>query len=201
LFDEIEKAHPEVFNVLLQVLEDGRLTDGKGRTVDFRNTIIIMTSNVGASTIRKNSRMGFAVGDTAKEDYEHMKQNVMEELKKTFRPEFLNRIDDVIVFHPLKEEHLQEIVSLMVEELRKRLKEQDIDFRLTDEAKKHLAKQGFDPSYGARPLRRAIQKHIEDRLSEELLKGAIKRGDSVVIGVRDGSLTVEKENVQSSEAR
>ncbi|WP_124728603.1 ATP-dependent Clp protease ATP-binding subunit [Staphylospora marina] len=202
LFDEIEKAHPEVFNVLLQVLEDGRLTDGKGRTVDFRNSIIIMTSNVGASTIRKNARMGFAVGDTAQEDYEHMKQNVMEELKKTFRPEFLNRIDDVIVFHPLKEEHLREIVSLMVEELRKRLKEQDIDFRLTDEAKAHLAKEGFDPTFGARPLRRAIQKHIEDRLSEELLRGNIQQGDSVVIGVRDGVLTVEKEqNIPSSEAR
>jgi ATP-dependent Clp protease ATP-binding subunit ClpC len=198
LFDEIEKAHPEVFNVLLQVLEDGRLTDGKGRTVDFRNTIIIMTSNVGAATIKKSYRLGFTTGDTAQDDYEHMKQNVMEELKKTFRPEFLNRIDDVIVFHSLKEEHLQEIVSLMVEELRKRLKEQDIDFKLTDEAKKHLAKEGFDPSYGARPLRRAIQKHIEDRLSEELLRGNIKKGDSVIIDYKDGHLTVEKEGAHFS---
>jgi ATP-dependent Clp protease ATP-binding subunit ClpC len=192
LFDEIEKAHPEVFNILLQVLEDGRLTDGKGRTVDFRNTIIIMTSNVGASTIRKNARMGFTVGDTFKDEYEQMRSNVMDELKKTFRPEFLNRIDDVIVFHPLREEHLEQIVSLMVEDLRKRLKEQQIDFTLTDAAKKHLAKEGFDPQYGARPLRRAIQKHIEDRLSEELLSGRIQRGDSVVIDLKDGELKVEK---------
>jgi ATP-dependent Clp protease ATP-binding subunit ClpC len=192
LFDEIEKAHPEVFNILLQVLEDGRLTDGKGRTVDFRNTIIIMTSNVGASTIRKNARMGFTVGDPVKDEYEQMKSNVMDELKKTFRPEFLNRIDDVIVFHPLREEHLEQIVSLMVEELRKRLKEQQIDFTLTDAAKKHLAKEGFDPQYGARPLRRAIQKQIEDRLSEELLSGKIQRGDSVVIDLKDGELVVEK---------
>jgi ATP-dependent Clp protease ATP-binding subunit ClpC len=186
-----------VFNVLLQVLEDGRLTDGKGRTVDFRNTIIIMTSNVGASTIRKNARLGFTVGDTSKDEYEAMKQNVMEELKKTFRPEFLNRVDDVIVFHPLKEEHLEKIVSLMAEELRKRLKEQDIDFRLTDEAKKFLAKEGFDPTYGARPLRRAIQKNIEDRLSEELLRGNVQRGDSLVIDVSGNELIVTKENVKS----
>ncbi|MBA4495856.1 ATP-dependent Clp protease ATP-binding subunit [Paenactinomyces guangxiensis] len=200
LFDEVEKAHPEVFNVLLQVLEDGRLTDGKGRTVDFRNTIIIMTSNVGASTIRKNTRLGFTTGDINNDEYEQMKQNVMEELKKNFRPEFLNRIDDVIVFHSLKEEHLQQIVSLMAEELRKRLKEQDIDFMLTDEAKKHLAKEGFDPTYGARPLRRAITKHIEDRLSEELLRGNIQRGDTVTIDVKDGRLTVDKTDVKPTEA-
>jgi ATP-dependent Clp protease ATP-binding subunit ClpC len=199
LFDEIEKAHPEVFNILLQVLEDGRLTDGKGRVVDFRNTIIIMTSNVGASTIKKTSRLGFNVGgNQAEDDYEHMKQNVMEELKKTFRPEFLNRIDDVIVFHPLKEEHLEEIVSLMVNQLRKRLVEQGIEFRLTDEAKRYLAKEGFDPSYGARPLRRAIQKNIEDRLSEELLRGNVARGNSVVIDVKDGKLVVEKEESRSA---
>lgn len=191
LFDEIEKAHPEVFNVLLQVLEDGRLTDGKGRTVDFRNTVIIMTSNVGASMI-KNTRLGFATGDTSKDEYEQMKSNVMEQLKKSFRPEFLNRIDDLIVFHSLKEEHLQEIVSLMSEELRKRLYEQEIDFTLSTEAKKHLAKEGFDPQYGARPLRRAIQKHIEDRLSEELLRGNIQRGDTVQIDLKDGELVVEK---------
>ncbi|SHF09104.1 ATP-dependent Clp protease ATP-binding subunit ClpC [Seinonella peptonophila] len=192
LFDEVEKAHPEVFNVLLQVLEDGRLTDSKGRTVDFRNTIIIMTSNVGASTIRTNSRLGFVTGDTSQDEYEQMKSNVMEELKKSFRPEFLNRIDDVIVFHSLKEEHLQEIVSLMSEDLRKRLKEQNIYFSLTDAAKKFLAKEGFDPTYGARPLRRAIQKNIEDRLSEELLSGQISEGDTVVIDEKDGKLNVEK---------
>jgi ATP-dependent Clp protease ATP-binding subunit ClpC len=199
LFDEIEKAHPEVFNILLQVLEDGRLTDGKGRLVDFRNTVIIMTSNVGADTIRKSTRLGFTTGDT--DGYEDMKENVMQELKRSFRPEFLNRIDDVIVFHSLKEEHLQQIVSLMSEELRKRLKEQDIDFVLTDEAKKHLAKVGFDPQYGARPLRRAIQKHIEDRLSEELLRGTIQRGDTVKIDVQDGQLTVEKTELSPSSSQ
>lgn len=190
LFDEVEKAHPEVFNILLQVLEDGRLTDGKGRTVDFRNTVIIMTSNVGADTIRKNTRLGFTTGD--EDGYENMKENVMQELKRSFRPEFLNRIDDVIVFHSLKEEHLQKIVSLMAEELRLRLKDQEIDFILTDEAKKHLAKEGFDPTYGARPLRRAITKHIEDRLSEELLRGTIQHGDTVRIDVQDGKMTVER---------
>lgn len=191
LFDEVEKAHPEVFNILLQVLEDGRLTDGKGRTVDFRNTIIIMTSNVGASTIRKNARLGFNVGDSSEDEYESMKNNVMEELKKSFRPEFLNRIDDVIVFHSLKEEHLQEIVTLMSEDLRKRLNEQDIDFELTEAAKKHLAKEGFDDNYGARPLRRAIQKQVEDHLSEELLKGNIHPGSHVVIDVENNKLIVK----------
>ena len=199
LFDEVEKAHPEVFNILLQVLEDGRLTDGKGRTVDFRNTIIIMTSNVGASLIRKDNRLGFSVGDATEDEYEHMKNNVMEELKKTFRPEFLNRIDDVIVFHALKEEHLQEIVSLMAEDLRKRLNEQDIDFELTDAAKKHLAKEGFDDQYGARPLRRAIQKQVEDRLSEELLRGNIHAGSRVIIDAEDGKLVVKNSNKQPIE--
>jgi ATP-dependent Clp protease ATP-binding subunit ClpC len=198
LFDEVEKAHPEVFNVMLQVLEDGRLTDGKGRTVDFRNTVIIMTSNVGADTIRKNTRLGFATGSTEADEYETMKQNVMEELKKSFRPEFLNRIDDLIVFHSLKEEHLEQIVSLMSGELRKRLKEQEIDFILTDAAKRNLAKAGFDPTYGARPLRRAIQKHIEDRLSEELLKGNIKHGDTVEIDEKDGKLTVTRTELSPS---
>lgn len=198
LFDEIEKAHPEIFNVLLQVLEDGRLTDSKGRTVDFRNTIIIMTSNVGASQIQNNSRLGFVVGDTSEDEYENMKNNVMDELKKSFRPEFLNRIDDVIVFHALKEEHLQEIVTLMSEDLRKRLNEQDIDFELTNAAKRHLAKEGFDVNYGARPLRRAIQKKIEDRLSEELLRGTIQHGDTITIDEKDGELTVNRKRSSSS---
>ncbi|GGE21199.1 negative regulator of genetic competence ClpC/MecB [Marinithermofilum abyssi] len=201
LFDEVEKAHPEIFNILLQVLEDGRLTDGKGRTVDFRNTVLIMTSNVGADLIRKNTKLGFAVGDQDKDQYENMKENVMQELKRSFRPEFLNRIDDVIVFHSLKEEHLKEIVSLMAEQLRKRLKEQDIDFILTEAAKKKLAKEGFDLAYGARPLRRAIQKHIEDRLSEELLKGNIKHGDTLTIDVKDGELTVEKAEKAAAESK
>jgi len=192
LLDEIEKAHPEVFNILLQVLEDGRLTDSKGRSVDFRNTLIIMTSNVGAEMIKKNSSLGFTAAQDAGKDYSNMKDKVTGELKKSFRPEFLNRIDEIIVFHSLDETHILSIVSLMSEELRKRLQEQDIDFVLTDEAKKFLAKEGYDPTYGARPLRRAIQKHIEDRLSEELLTGTIAKGHSLIIDEKDGALTVER---------
>jgi len=191
LLDEIEKAHPDVFNILLQVLDDGRLTDSKGRTVDFRNTVVIMTSNVGASMIKKNTTLGFTTGDTERK-YQDMKDKVMDELKKSFRPEFLNRIDEVIVFHSLEEEHIEQIVSLMTDELRKRLREQHIDFQLTDDAKKILAKEGFDPAYGARPLRRAIQRHIEDRLSEELLKGNISKGDTVNIESEEGKLVVKR---------
>jgi ATP-dependent Clp protease ATP-binding subunit ClpC len=190
LLDEIEKAHPEVFNILLQVLEDGRLTDSKGRTVDFRNTLIIMTSNVGAEMIKKNSSLGFTASNDGGKDYTNMKEKVLAELKKSFRPEFLNRIDESIVFHSLDEEHILRIVSLMAEDLRLRLKEQEIDFVLSDEAKKFLAKAGFDPTYGARPLRRAIQKHIEDHLSEELLKGNISKGDALTFEVKDGELVV-----------
>ncbi|CAN7750165.1 ATP-dependent protease ATP-binding subunit ClpC [Paenibacillus sp. LjRoot153] len=192
LLDEIEKAHPEVFNILLQVLEDGRLTDSKGRTVDFRNTLIIMTSNVGADMIKKNSSLGFTAALDAGRDYTNMKDKVMGELKKSFRPEFLNRIDEIIVFHSLDEAHIAQIVSLMADDLRKRLKEQEVDFLLTDKAKMFLAKEGFDPTYGARPLRRAIQKHIEDRLSEELLRGNISKGDSLTIDENEGELVVLK---------
>jgi ATP-dependent Clp protease ATP-binding subunit ClpC len=191
LLDEIEKAHPEVFNILLQVLEDGRLTDSKGRTVDFRNTLIIMTSNVGADLIRKNSTLGFTAAQDAGGDYVNMKDKVLGELKKSFRPEFLNRIDETIVFHSLDEAHIAQIVTLMADDLRKRLKEQQIEFNLTDNAKAFLAKEGFDPAYGARPLRRAIQKHIEDRLSEELLRGTITKGDTLTIDEKDGELTVD----------
>lgn len=191
LLDEIEKAHPDVFNILLQVLDDGRLTDSKGRTVDFRNTVVIMTSNVGANMIKKNTTLGFTTGDVERK-YQDMKDKVMDELKKSFRPEFLNRIDEVIVFHSLEQEHIEQIVSLMTDELRKRLKEQSIDFQLTEEAKNVLAKEGFDPAYGARPLRRAIQRHIEDRLSEELLKGNISKGDTVNIDSEEGQLVVKR---------
>lgn len=197
LLDEVEKAHPEVFNVLLQVLEDGRLTDGKGRTVDFRNTVIIMTSNVGADMIKKNGTLGFTVNQD--DGYDDMKTKVMDELRKSFRPEFLNRIDEVIVFHSLKQAHIQEIVSLMSEEVRRRLAEQDIHFELSEAAKEWLAKTGFDPAFGARPLRRAIQKHIEDRLSEELLKETIKKGDTVEIDMQDGELAVSKKKMRKKQ--
>ncbi|ERI10988.1 ATP-dependent protease ATP-binding subunit ClpC [Aneurinibacillus aneurinilyticus] len=199
LLDEIEKAHPEVFNILLQVLEDGRLTDSKGRTVDFRNTVIIMTSNVGADLIKKNTTLGFTTPDSSKH-YEDMKDRVLGELKRSFRPEFLNRIDELIVFHSLEESHIAEIVLLMSEELRKRLNEQEIDFVLTEDAKRFLAKEGFDPAFGARPLRRAIQRHIEDRLSEELLTGGIKKGDTVKIDVTEGGLKVEKAKESAEES-
>jgi ATP-dependent Clp protease ATP-binding subunit ClpC len=196
LLDEVEKAHPEVFNILLQVLDDGRLTDGKGRVVDFRNTVIIMTSNVGAESIRRGGSLGFKP-DTARE-YEDMKSNVMDELKKTFRPEFLNRIDEIIVFHSLDQNQIGEIVGLMVNELQKRLREQDIEFTLTAEAKEFLAKEGFDPQYGARPLKRAIQRHIEDKLSEALLTAAIKKGDKVEIGLDGSELKVTLKAAQKA---
>ncbi|MDP9728474.1 ATP-dependent Clp protease ATP-binding subunit [Alicyclobacillus sp. TC] len=189
LLDEIEKAHPEVFNILLQVLDDGRLTDGKGRTVDFRNTVIIMTSNVGAESVRKGGTLGFKPDRSS--EYEGMKNKVMDDLKRSFRPEFLNRIDEIIVFHPLDENQIGHIVDLMVIDLQKRLREQDIEFTLTDEAKAFLAKEGFDPQYGARPLKRAIQRHIEDKLSEALLSGMLKKGQRVKIGVGPDGLQLQ----------
>ncbi|HPT78406.1 MAG TPA: ATP-dependent Clp protease ATP-binding subunit [Candidatus Atribacteria bacterium] len=189
LFDEIEKAHPDVFNILLQILEDGRVTDSKGRTVDCRNTVVVMTSNVGAHTIKKQQSVGFGTSDNmAASEYEKMKSNIMEELKKTFRPEFLNRIDETIVFHPLEDKHLKQIVDLMVENVAKRLAQKQIYLEVTDAAKEHMAKEGFDPAYGARPLRRVVQRAIEDSLSEELLAGRIKVGDKVKVDVKNGKL-------------
>lgn len=190
LLDEIEKAHPDVFNILLQVLEDGRLTDSKGRTVDFRNTILIMTSNVGADTLKRSKHLGFTV-EAEGQDYKDMKGKVMAEMKRAFRPEFLNRIDEIIVFHSLEKPHLAEIVKLMADQLTKRLKEQEIDLELTKEAIDKIAEEGFDPEYGARPLRRAIQKHIEDRLSEELLKGVVQKGQKVTLDVDKGEFVVK----------
>ncbi|AUZ24870.1 ATP-dependent protease ATP-binding subunit ClpC [Bacillus cabrialesii] len=190
LLDEIEKAHPDVFNILLQVLEDGRLTDSKGRTVDFRNTILIMTSNVGASELKRNKYVGFNVQDET-QNHKDMKDKVMGELKRAFRPEFINRIDEIIVFHSLEKKHLTEIVSLMSDQLTKRLKEQDLSIELTDAAKAKVAEEGVDLEYGARPLRRAIQKHVEDRLSEELLRGNIHKGQHIVLDVEDGKFVVK----------
>ena len=189
LLDEIEKAHPDVFNILLQVLDDGRLTDSKGRTVDFRNTVVIMTSNVGASALRQNKYVGFNINDTQQE-YKDMKGKVMEELKKAFRPEFLNRVDETIVFHALEKKHLKEIVVLLANQLIKRLKEQEISLVLTESALEKISVEGYDPEYGARPLRRAIQKHIEDRLSEELLKGTVLTGQNVTIDVVDDEFVI-----------
>lgn len=198
LLDEIEKAHPDVFNILLQVLEDGRLTDSKGRTVDFRNTVVIMTSNVGAETLKQNRYVGFNLQD-GERDYEDMKSTMLEALKKAFRPEFLNRVDEMIVFHSLEKEHLREIVTLMSNELTKRLAEQDIALELTDEAKMKISEEGYDPDYGARPLRRALQKHVEDRLSEELLSGTVLTGGKVIVDVEDGEFVVKTDLVPVAE--
>ncbi|AIY03969.1 ATP-dependent Clp protease ATP-binding protein [Planococcus sp. PAMC 21323] len=189
LLDEIEKAHPDVFNILLQVLEDGRLTDSKGRRVDFRNTVIIMTSNVGAEELKYNKYVGFNLDD-AKTDYKDMKGKMLAELKKAFRPEFLNRVDDMIVFHSLEKENLREIVNLMTKQLVDRLKEQDIDLELTDAALEKVANEGYDPEYGARPLRRSLQKHVEDRLSEELLKGTALSGQKIIFDVEGDEFIV-----------
>jgi len=197
LLDEIEKAHPDVFNILLQVLEDGRLTDSKGRVVDFRNTIVIMTSNVGAEALKKNKYVGFNLQD-GEQKYKDMKGRMLEELKKAFRPEFLNRVDEMIVFHSLEKDHLKEIVTLMTAQLTTRLKEQEIELELTEKAQEKIATEGYDPEYGARPLRRALQKHVEDRLSEELLKGTVLTGQNVIFDVEDDQFVVrlnEKETV------
>lgn len=193
LLDEIEKAHPDVFNILLQVLDDGRLTDSKGRTVDFRNTVIIMTSNVGAQLLKKETEMGFRSQGQDK-SYDHMKDKVTGELRRTFRPEFLNRVDEIIVFHALSEEHIKEIVGLMIKEIAERLADNCISIEVSDEAREVLAKEGFDQMYGARHLRRAIQKRVEDRLAEELLTGSFKSGDKVLVGVREKDIVIEKAN-------
>ena len=193
LLDEIEKAHPDVFNILLQILEDGRLTDAKGRLVDFRNAVIVMTSNVGAHTIRKQRTLGFSPAeDRVDSEYEKMKENILEELKRTFRPEFINRIDEVIVFHSLDDEHLRQIVPLMLQNAIDRLKQRDIHLEISDAAKDYMAKEGFDPVYGARPLRRAIQRTVEDNLSEEILAGRISVGDKVLIDVENDKLVFKK---------
>lgn len=198
LLDEIEKAHPDVFNILLQVLDDGRLTDSKGRTVDFRNTVVIMTSNIGAEALKYQKSLGFGVGEKDSK-YKDMKSTMMEELKKAFRPEFLNRIDEIIVFKPLEKDQLKQIVSLMAKSLVKRLKDQDIDLELTDAALEKIAEEGYDPQYGARPIRRALQKNVEDRLSEELLKGTISKNSKVVFDYVDGAFVVrEKDTVESA---
>ncbi len=192
LFDEIEKAHPDVFHVLLQVIEDGRLTDAKGRTVDFRNTVIIMTSNVGAQLIKREGRLGFRPGAREAEDnYQAMKERVTEELRRTFRPEFLNRIDEIIVFHSLTEDHMKEIVELMLRDLGKRIADYGLFLEFTDAAKALLVKKGYDPMYGARPLRRVIQRMVEDQLSEKILEGKFKAGDEVVIDAQDEELTFD----------
>ena len=190
LFDEIEKAHPDVFNILLQVLDDGRITDSQGRVVDFKNTVIIMTSNAGANAIISPKKLGFGAKEDAKADYERMKSGVMEEVKRIFKPEFLNRIDDIIVFHTLKDEHLKKIVGLLQKELSKRCKEQmGIELLFRSTVKNLIIEVGKDEKYGARPLKRAMQTKIEDALTDEILSGNVKAGDIVSVGVHNKKCT------------
>jgi len=186
LFDEVEKAHPDIFNSLLQVLEEGRLTDAQGRAVDFKNTVIIMTTNLGSRDVSKGVMMGFAPEDDGSNAYEAMKNKVQQELKQHFRPEFLNRIDDTIVFHQLTRNEITSIVDLMVADLDERLKERDVDLELTRAAKDLLADHGYDPTMGARPLRRTLQREIEDPLSEKMLFGELPPGSIVVVDVAEG---------------
>ena len=198
LLDEIEKAHPDVFNILLQIMEDGRLTDSKGKLVDFKNTIIIMTSNIGAHTIKKQKSMGFAFEQSENTEYEKMKENIMEELKKNFRPEFLNRIDDTIVFHKLNKDDMLSIVGLMLKSTSDRLKNNSVNIDFNENCKEFLLEKGIDENYGARPLRRIITKEVEDKLSEELLKGHLRIGDKITVSVKENQLNfkrVEKETV------
>jgi ATP-dependent Clp protease ATP-binding subunit ClpC len=192
LLDEIEKAHPDVFNILLQVMEDGRLTDGQGRTVDFRNSIIIMTSNVGAESIGKVNRVGFSSVIDEAQDYNRMKDGVMETLKHTFRPEFVNRIDEIIVFQSLDEDELKEIVELLLEELRKRIEENEYEMEISEKARELIIKEGYNPAYGARPIKRAIQKLVEDSISEEILKRTVEAGDRIIVDSDGEKIIIKK---------
>ena len=193
LFDEIEKAHPDVFNMLLQILDDGRLTDSNGRTVNFKNTVIIMTSNVGARNIVEKHSIGFASKEDSKQNYDKTKKEVMDELKRTFRPEFLNRLDEIIVFNKLGKEAIEKITSLMLEDVKKRLKQKNINVKFDKNLIEHISKVGFDDVYGARPLRRAIQSNIEDKLAEDILDKKIKTGDKITVTVEKGNIVTTKE--------
>lgn len=201
LFDEIEKAHPDVFNIMLQILDDGRLTDSRGRVVNFKNTIIIMTSNVGASRIENVSKLGFAVSDDVDQDrYEKLKDTVMEEMKKAFRPEFLNRVDDIIVFAHLNKDEVRKIADIMLNDLIKRIKEQELTMEVTDEVKDYLAKDGYSENYGARPLRRLIQKKIEDPIAEEILTGEYKHGDTIRLKLDNDRIVFERITPEQKDA-
>src|SRR5204863_2541057 len=191
LFDEIEKAHPDVFNTLLQILEDGHLTDAQGHKVDFKNTVIIMTSNLGTRDIQKGAGIGFASKPDASMSYERMKDKVMDELKRSFRPEFLNRIDEVIVFHSLSRDDVKNIVDLMMKRVTEQLRSKDVEIELSDAAKDLLAEKGYDPALGARPLRRTIQRLVEDPLSEKLLWKEFRAGQTIIVDVVDGEIVFE----------
>ena len=179
LFDEIEKAHPDVMHLLLQILEEGKLTDSLGRKIDFRNTIIILTSNIGAELIKKSSVMGFSAASRDEQNYEVIREKILEEAKRTLKPEFINRLDDLIVFHPLGRPELLKIVDLEIAKVTERIKMKDIKIILDEKATEFLIEKGYDPAYGARPMRRAVERYLEDPLAEELLRGNIKAGDTV----------------------
>ncbi|HOH54275.1 MAG TPA: AAA family ATPase, partial [Fervidobacterium sp.] len=190
LFDEIEKAHPDVFNILLQIMDDGRLTDSQGHIVDFRNTIVIMTSNIGGSEIVSSKKnLGFVENETYEQDFSEMKDKVIDEVKKVFRPEFINRVDEIIVFHKLTKEHIEQIIEILLRDIRARLSEREINLVLSPEAKEFLVNVGYDSVYGARPLKRAIQRYIEDPLAEELLRGDIESESEVLVVPEGEKLT------------
>jgi ATP-dependent Clp protease ATP-binding subunit ClpC len=191
LLDEIEKAHPDVFNILLQVMEDGRLTDSFGRRVDFRNTVVIMTSNIGVDVLKRQGDLGFRAQSEA-DTYEAMKQKLMDEAKRTFRPEFLNRVDDVIVFHQLLREDLEKVIEIELQEVKTRLKDRNMELELSAEVLKFLIDKGYDPAFGARPLKRTIQRYIENVLAEDILGGKFKEGDALRAEIRGDYVAFEK---------
>jgi len=201
LFDEIEKAHPDVMHLLLQILEDGKITDSLGRKIDFRNTIIIMTSNVGADILRRQTTMGFAATKPLGEhEFEAMRDRLLEEAKKVFKPEFINRLDDIIVFHQLTKADLMQIVELEVAKVLRRVKAKEVHIELEQSAKEFLIEKGYDPQYGARPMRRAVERYLEDPFAEELLRGNVKGGDVVHVGVNNGKLVFTTAAPAGSEA-
>ena len=201
LFDEIEKAHPDVMHLLLQILEDGKITDSLGRKIDFRNTIIIMTSNVGAEILRRQTTMGFAATKPLGEhEFEAMRDRLLEEAKKVFKPEFINRLDDIIVFHQLTKADLMQIVELEVAKVLRRVKAKEVHIELEQSAKEFLIEKGYDPQYGARPMRRAVERYLEDPFAEELLRGNVKGGDVVHVGVNNGKLVFTTAAPAGSEA-
>jgi ATP-dependent Clp protease ATP-binding subunit ClpC len=204
LLDEIEKAHPDVFNILLQIFDDGHLTDAKGRKVDFRNAIVVMTSNIGAELIRRDTSLGFSVKidefKSAQEAYERMKEKVLGEVKKTFRPEFLNRIDGIVVFHALNKDHIRQIVELMLRIVSKNLEGKQVKLEVTERAKDFLGEKGFDPVFGARPLRRVIQNMVEDQLSDALLQGKFQPGETAVVDIEEDKVVIKSREVAAAKS-
>ena len=198
LFDEVEKAHPDVLNMLLQILEEGKLTDSFGRQVDFRNTIILLTSNVGAERLKKGATMGFTAPDD-EQDYERMKENLTEEAKKIFRPEFLNRFDDIVVFRSLGRGELTQILDLELEKVQKRLAQRNLHFELDDAARDLLLEKGHDPTYGARPMRRAVEKYLEDPMAEEIIRGNLREGETIAISAKDDQLVFTQKKAKAKD--